>query len=80
MASNLIEYEVVTAGPDPKEMRRLLNEVGRKGFHLVHTNVDSAGVYTFILAKDTGRHAEDDNEVWVDDGFVTEETAWTPPA
>ncbi len=78
MASTFIEYEVVTVGPEIKEMRRALNELGRRGFRLQHTRVDNAGVYTFIFWKDTGRLPEDEQTEWVDDGFVTDETAWAP--
>lgn len=76
MASSLIEYEVVVAGPEVDSLKRALVSCGRRGFSLLHTNVSPEGVYTFILSKDTGMHAEDEAVEWVDDGFVNEETSW----
>lgn len=78
MAATQIEYDVVVAGPEVGAIRKALTERGRRGFTLSHTHVDAAGVYTFILARDTGMHAEEEQPTeWVDDGFVNDETAWT---
>lgn len=77
MPANRIEYDVLTAGPVPEAIRKALNERGHRGYAIAHTRVDDDGVYTFILAKDTGRQVEEENVEWVDDGFVNEETAWT---
>jgi hypothetical protein len=77
MPANLIEYEVVVAGPEIGSIQKALTERGRRGFSISHTRVNDDGVYTFIFFKDTGMHAEDDNAEWVDDGFVNDETSWT---
>ena len=77
MPANLIEYEVVVAGPEIDAVRKALNERGRRGYTLTHTRVTPEGVYTFILYKNTGMNAEDDQTEWVDDGFVNDETSWT---
>ncbi len=77
MAANLIEYEVVVAGPELDSIKKALNDRGRRGFVLSHTNVNPEGLYTFIFSKDTGRLAEDDLSEWVDDGFVNDETSWS---
>jgi hypothetical protein len=78
MAATQIEYDVVVVGPDVNAIRKALAERGRRGFTLSHTSVDAGGVYTFIMAKDTGMTADDElSTEWVDDGFVNEETAWT---
>ncbi len=77
MPAHLYEYDVMVVGPEIAEIRRALAERGRRGFTISHTRVDERGVYTFILSKDTGMHAEEDNSEWVDDGFVNDETSWT---
>lgn len=78
--ANLIEYDIIRAGPDLESVREQLNRAGRHGFALQHTTVDGDGVYTFVFSKDTGRAAEvttETSENWIDDGFVNEETSWT---
>lgn len=79
MAANLIQYEVVRVGPGLDDVRRALNEAGRRGYQLHHTQTDAGGVYTFILSKDTGRAPEGEEVTgeWIDDGFVNEETSWS---
>lgn len=79
MATNLIEYEIIRVGPALEDIKKSLNNVGRKGYHLHDARMDSAGVYTFIFSRDTGRLAEGDeiHGEWIDDGFVNEETSWT---
>lgn len=77
---NLIEYEVVRAGPDIQAIKESLNNLGRQGFQVLDSRADGEGVYTFVLSKDTGRPAEIPSETtgeWIDDGFVNEETSWT---
>ena len=78
MPANLIEYDVVVAGPEIEAIKKSLAERGRQGFLLSHTHVNETGVYTFILARNTGMQAEDPSaKEWVDDGFVNDETAWS---
>lgn len=79
MATTLIMYEVIRVGPKLDEIRKALNEVGRRGYKLHHAQADSAGVYTFIFSKDTGRAPEGEEVTgeWIDDGFINEETAWS---
>jgi hypothetical protein len=81
MPAHQIEYEVLRAGPNLEEIKKALNEVGRRGFQLHDTQANESGVYTFIFSKNTGITAEEPGEVaggeWIDDGFVNEETAWT---
>lgn len=80
MPAHQIAYEVVKAGPDADHIRSALNDIGRRGFQLHHTTVAESGVYTFILSKDTGLIAEEQEATggeWIDDGFVNEETSWT---
>jgi hypothetical protein len=81
MAATLIEYEVFQVGPELKDVKKSLNDLGRRGFRVVHVRVGDTGVYTFILCKDTGRNPEGEEVPaggeWIDDGFVNEETSWT---
>lgn len=80
-ASTLIEYEVLQAGPELKDVKRALTEYGRRGFRVCHVRVGDTGIYTFILMKDTGRNPEGEEVPaggeWIDDGFINEETSWT---
>jgi hypothetical protein len=80
MPATLIEYEVIKVGPDMAEVKKALTKFGRKGFGICDTRVNTDGVYTFILSKDTGRHPEGDEEPaggeWIEEGFVNEETSW----
>jgi hypothetical protein len=77
MPANQIQYEVVVAGPEVDSIKKALTDRGRRGFAISHTQVNDQGVYTFILFRDTGMHAEEDAAVeWVDDGFVNDETSW----
>lgn len=80
-ASTLMEYEVFQVGPELKDVKKSLNDFGRRGFRVVHVRVGDAGLYTFILCKDTGRNPEGEEVPaggeWIDDGFVNEETSWT---
>jgi len=77
MPAHQIHYDVVVAGPDVEQIKKVLTDRGRRGFAISHTRVDDKGVYTFIMFKETGMQAEDDNVEWVDDGFVNDETSWT---
>ena len=80
MPANLIEYEVIQAGPELGDIKSALNELGRRGFELQDSRVNEEKIYTFIFSKDTGISAEvrgDTSGDWVDDGFVNEETSWT---
>lgn len=78
MASTVIEFEVLSVDSDPEGMKAALNEIGARGFNLVHTHVQEK-TYTFVLSRDTGRQREEasSSTEWVDDGFVNDETAWT---
>ena len=53
MPATLIEYEVIKAGPEMADVKRALNTIGRRGFRVCHTRVNSDGVYIFVLSKDT---------------------------
>ena len=78
MANHLMVYEIFTAGPELPDVKETLNEYGRKGFRIEHTRVDNDGQYIFVMSRDTGREAVDEQHTeWVDDGFVNEETSWT---
>lgn len=79
MAASLMEYEVLKVGPEPEAIKEALNEKGRYGYVICHTEVDAEGTYTFIMSRNTGRSPEGEEVTgeWIDDGFVNEETAWT---
>lgn len=77
MPAQLYVYDVIVVGPETADIKKALLERGRRGFTISHTRVDDQGVYTFIMSKDTGMHAEDEATEWVDDGFVNDETSWT---
>ncbi|MCA9796307.1 MAG: hypothetical protein KC910_31085 [Candidatus Eremiobacteraeota bacterium] len=81
MAATRWEYESISVRPAPDAIKLALEELGERGFQVLHVRDNADGNLLMMLGRDTGRPALEDaaSAPFTDSQYEMMAVNWTPP-